>query len=227
MKIAILSSMYSEILPLLKTMKYNKFKFMKKEYYLIKNTKHEIIITYTNVGKTFATAITTFIIEHFKVEIVIFIGLAGGINNILQIGELIVPHKTVQHDIDLTSFGRHKGLLPQSNIFYYTSNHLIKKLKNLSKKINTTFYQGIIATGDQFIHKIEDKINIANTFNADAIDMESASVNVVCHLFNIPCLIIKLISDNLYGNSIKNFKDFLNTAEYKYLNLLLHFINFL
>ena len=45
---------------------------------------------------------------------------------------------------------------------------------------------GTIATGDQFVHSTDRKTLLNLLFKADALEMEGASVAVVCDVLNIP-----------------------------------------
>ena len=58
--------------------------------------------------------------------------------------------------------------------------------KKVALNQNLKVIEGIIATGDQFVHSNERKEFIEKTFNADALEMEGASVAVVCDSLNVP-----------------------------------------
>jgi len=75
-----------------------------------------------------------------------------------------------------------------------------------------TLKEGIIATGDQFVSSVERKEFIASTFGADALEMEGASVAVVCDALNIPFFVLRAISDSADGSADIDFDTFLESS---------------
>ncbi len=73
-------------------------------------------------------------------------------------------------------------------------------------------YEGIIATGDQFVASAERKVWIQQTFNADALEMEGASVACVCQNFDIPFFVLRAISDTADGGASDDFDAFLKSS---------------
>jgi len=72
--------------------------------------------------------------------------------------------------------------------------------------------KGVIATGDQFIASSEKKSWIEKTFQADALEMEGASVAVVCDSLNIPFFILRAISDSADDSADMDFDIFLEQS---------------
>ena len=56
--------------------------------------------------------------------------------------------------------------------------------------------EGLIATGDQFITSREEQQHIKEAYpEALAVDMESAAIAQVCHLYGTPFISFRIISD--------------------------------
>jgi len=70
----------------------------------------------------------------------------------------------------------------------------------------------VIATGDQFVANAERKDWIGDTFNADALEMEGASVAVVCSALDVPFFILRAISDSADMDASFNFDAFLESS---------------
>ena len=89
-------------------------------------------------------------------------------------------------------------------------------LRNIAKKVAKSkglkLKEGIIATGDQFVANAERKEWIGDTFNADALEMEGASVAVVCSALNVPFFILRAISDSADMDASFNFDAFLESS---------------
>ncbi len=86
------------------------------------------------------------------------------------------------------------------------------KLCQVAVTENLKVIEGVIATGDQFVHSNERKEFIEKTFNADALEMEGASVAVVCDSLNVPFFILRAISDSANGEANFDFDEFLNSS---------------
>ena len=55
----------------------------------------------------------------------------------------------------------------------------------------------VCASGDKFVAGPEKKRALAAEFGADICDMESAAVALICYTNQIPCLMIKTVSDGI------------------------------
>jgi len=73
---------------------------------------HRVVVVKCGIGKVNATLCTYILIERFKASRVIFTGVAGALARGLRIGDIVVSSHTVQHDFDLSVFGRQKGEVP-------------------------------------------------------------------------------------------------------------------
>jgi len=171
-----------------------------------------VVIAYSKIGKVFSTLTATTMIEKFDAELLLFSGVAGGINPTLKIGDLIVASALCQHDLDITAFGHPFGYVPEGEVFIAAD----KGLREIAKKVATakglTLKEGIIATGDQFVASVERKEWIRDTFKADALEMEGASVSVVCHALKVPFFILRAISDSADMDAGFDFDTFLESS---------------
>ena len=143
---------------------------------------------------------------------VLFSGVAGAVNPSLKIGDLIVAAKLAQHDLDITAFGHPHGFVPEGSVFVETDRALMALAKKVALDKNIALQEGIIATGDQFICDEQKKEWIGKTFNADALEMEGASVAVVCDALGVPFFVLRAISDAADMDAGFSFDEFLNSS---------------
>ena len=224
-KLAIMGAMEEEITPLLSNFTdIKKNEFANNIYYEAKLNNLDVVIAYSKIGKVFSTLTATIMIEKFGCDTLLFSGVAGGINPELKIGDLIVANKLSQHDLDITAFGHPYGYVPGGEVFVNTDEKLKNIALDVAKKNNIKIIEGIIATGDQFVCDEKRKDFIANTFNADALEMEGASVAVVCNALQVPCLILRAISDTADMDAGFNFEEFLETSAKNSANFLMKVI---
>lgn len=174
-----------------------------------------IILVEAGVGKVNAARTTQILIDKFDIDAVINIGSAGAANDKLNIGDIVIGKKLVQHDFDITAFGHPKGYISNAGQYFSSDRKLIEKMENAIKNlenIDFNIFLGTIASGDIFCTNINMKEKIKNKFNADAIEMEGAAIAQVCQLDNIPFIVIRGISDSPNGNNEITFEQYLEKA---------------
>lgn len=225
MNIAILGAMREEIEPVLATIgEYEKHDYAGNIYYTATFAGHNLVIAYSKIGKVFSSMSATIMIERFGAEVLLFSGVAGAINPSLKIGDLIMASSLVQHDVDITAFGHPYGFIPESSVNIDSDEKLRDIAKSVAKKMGIELGEGVIATGDQFVASSEKKDFIQKTFNADALEMEGASVATVCHNYSVPFFILRAISDSADGAAEVDFDTFLNSSAKVSANFILEMV---
>ncbi len=209
-KIAIMGAMPEEIEPLLKKVEnVKKIEYANNSYYEATYKGKELVIAYSKIGKVFSSLTASTLIEKFGCQKLLFSGVAGAINPELKIGDLIIADKLCQHDLDISIFGHDFGYVPEGAKFVETDKALREVAKEVAKKNDLTLIEGTIATGDQFVASNERKEFIATNFQADALEMEGASVAVVCDALNVPFFILRAISDTANDDAGVDFDEFM------------------
>ncbi len=212
-KLAIMGAMEEEIEPLLKYFdKVNIVEYANNKYYEVSYKGLDIVIAYSKIGKVFASLTASTLLEKFSCDTLLFSGVAGAINPKLKIGDLIIADKLCQHDLDITAFGHPHGYVPEGSVFIESSRELRAIAKKVAQKNDIKVIEGTIATGDQFVHSSDRKDTIKDIFNADALEMEGASVAVVCDALNVPFFILRAISDSADMDAGFDFDEFLKSS---------------
>lgn len=225
MNIAIMGAMPEEIAPLLeKVGEYKLTEYAGNKYYQASYAGHNLVIAYSKIGKVFSTLTATTMIQKFGAELLLFSGVAGAVNPNLKIGNLIAATKLCQHDLDITAFGHPYGYVPEGKQFVEADAGLISKAKAVAKEMNLELMEGIIATGDQFVADPERNRWIADTFKADALEMEGASVACVCDAMNVPFFILRAISDAADMDASFSFDEFLESSAIESANFIIKMV---
>ena len=68
--------------------------------------------------------------------------------------------------------------------------------KTLKANTSKQIYRGILGSGDVFNREIDRILWTNNLFQNDCEDMESIGVYSVCNKFHVPCVGIRIISNN-------------------------------
>jgi len=212
-KIAIMGAMPEEVEPIVaKLDNVKQTVYGANTYYEGSYNGQEVVVAYSKIGKVFATLTATMLIEKFGCDKLLFSGVAGAISDELNIGDLIIADGLCQHDLDITAFGHPFGYVPEGEVCIPTDVDLRNIAKEVAKSKGLTLKEGVIATGDQFVANPERKDWIGDTFKADALEMEGASVAVVCSSLEVPFFILRAISDSADMDAGFNFEEFLESS---------------
>lgn len=186
----------------------------------------DITAVVSGIGKVNAGICAQILIDIFKVDTIINVGIAGAVKEGIKTGDIVIAEKLVQHDVDVTGFGYKKGQIPGIEVLDFASD---PELIEISKEIISRFkdsnvYSGTIASGDQFINSLSRVLEIEKEYGAIACEMEGASIAHVCHLNNIKCIVIRSISDNARDDASIIYEEFKNGAIEKSTKFLLEVI---
>lgn len=185
----------------------------------------ECVLIQCGVGKVNAARTTQIMLDKYDIDYVINVGSAGTTKEELNIGDIVVAEKVVQHDFDITAFGHKKGYISNVGDYILSDENLVNKIMNCKITDNTVkIKRGIVASGDIFCTEEYMKNKIKSKFNADAVEMEGAAIAQVCYLDKTPFVIIRSISDSPNGNNAITFEQFLETASKRCAELLKTFI---
>ena len=69
------------------------------------------ILVKCGVGKVNAARTTQLLIDKYNPDCIINVGVAGALNPMLEIGDIVIGESLVQHDFDITAFGHEKGYI--------------------------------------------------------------------------------------------------------------------
>lgn len=173
----------------------------------------ECVMVQCGVGKVNAARSTQILIDKMNVDGVFNVGVAGGINNSLKVGDVVIGEKLVQHDFDITPFNHEKGFIPDVGVYVESDKFLQSTAEYVLEKISSiNVHKGTIATGDIFCTDEEMCEKIRKKFNALCVEMEGASIAQVCFLSHVPFLILRSISDVSNCDNVVTYEEFLESS---------------
>ena len=184
-------------------------------FFIGKINNTEVVLVEAGVGKVNAARTTQILIDNFEIGAIINVGSAGAANDELDIGDIVIGKKLVQHDFDITAFGHPKGFISNVGQYVESDSKLIKKMEQTIAELQDKEFKikiGTIASGDIFCTEIKMKEKIKSKFEADAIEMEGGAIAQVCKLDKVPVIVIRSISDSPNGNNNVTFDQFLEKA---------------
>ena len=161
------------------------------------------------VGKVSAAMCAQTLILRYQPDAIINTGVAGGIGPDLKVLDVVLATAVVQHDMDTSPLGDPVGMVSKVNLVELPCDEELRaRLVAAAKKANLTVHEGIIATGDQFIHDGATRARIHHLFNALAVEMEGGAVAHTCLLNGVKCGVLRSISDQADGHSDMDYPTF-------------------
>lgn len=184
-----------------------------RQYYEGRIGENEVVAVFSRWGKVAAATTATTLIEQFGVTEILFTGVAGGLVPELTVGDIVIAGKLVQHDMDA------RPLMPRFEVpltgkqFFETDSLMNHQLKQASERMLNSeqeflmrikedgvnkpqIISGDIASGDQFISSSVVKSELLSILPSIlCVEMEGAAVAQVCHDFQIPLAVLRVISD--------------------------------
>ncbi len=182
----------------------------------------EIVAVVCGIGKVNAAICTQILIDDFKVDKVINVGVAGGTGQEVMPGDVVIGDSLVQHDVDTSAFGDKIGQIPRLDTYSFKCDfELINAAKKACKAWGKhNFFVGRIVTGDQFVNDASKVKWLSSEFDALACEMEGGSIAQTCYLNCVPFVIIRSISDNANNGAHMDYEKFLPIAIENSTNIL-------
>ncbi|MCI7011048.1 MAG: 5'-methylthioadenosine/adenosylhomocysteine nucleosidase [Prevotella sp.] len=155
---------------------------------------NELVLHQCGIGKVNAAIGVTELIRLFNPDLVVSTGCAGGASDMLEVTDVVVSSQLAYHDVYCgcalgeTVYGQVQGMPAR----YTTPREIVEKALACGERI----HEGLIVTGDWFVDDQEKMRSIIRLFpEAMAVDMESAAIAQTCHVFGIPFVSFRVISD--------------------------------
>lgn len=216
MRIGIIGAMNEEVVELIGDMRYYETEKVGNLVFYIGQLKdRDVVLVECGIGKVNAAVCATLLIQKFGVSEVIFTGVAGGVNPEIEIGDIVISTELIEHDFDCSAFGMEYGAIPRMESSIFKSDMNLVKLAEktaVEKFGEKKVWLGRILSGDQFVAS-PDKINwLREYFTGECTEMEGASVAHVCHMLDIPFVVIRSISDKANSDAHVDFKEFTKLA---------------
>lgn len=181
------------------------------DFYKGRINSNNYILVKCGVGKVNAARTTQILTDSFSLQYIVNVGVAGGLSSNLQIGDIVIGEKLVQHDFDITAFGHEKGYITDTGKIFKSDKVLVEKFRKI-KIDDIKIITGTIASGDIFVQDIKMKEKIRAKFNCDCVEMEGAAIGQVCFLNKVPFVVVRSISDIPNGNNYMEYQEFVKLA---------------
>ncbi len=217
MRIGIIGAMNEEITELKELMtNINEKKVSGLTFFEGKLCGKEVVLVESGIGKVNAAISTTLLINEFKVEKIIFTGVAGAVNPNVNVTDIVIGTDLVESDMDVTAGGNYKlGEIPRmKNSNFKPDPYLFTIAHSVAIKLfgENKVFTGRIISRDEFVASTEKVNKLREIFNAECVEMEGAAVAHVCEILNTPFVILRSISDKADNEAGMTFDEFVKIA---------------
>ncbi|MBQ7535192.1 MAG: 5'-methylthioadenosine/adenosylhomocysteine nucleosidase [Stomatobaculum sp.] len=173
------------------------------------------VIVQCGIGKVNAGVCANTLINIFGCTKVINTGVAGSLDNQIDIGDIVVSVDAVQHDFTVEAIGFAKGEIPYTGKYAFPADKSMRDIAVAAAKKAAPglhVFEGRVCSGDQFISTKEQKEKILSDFGGLCCEMEGGAIAQVCYLNKTPFVIIRAISDKADESAGVNFETFMKEA---------------
>lgn len=165
-------------------------------FYVGKCQGKDIVLMQSGVGKVNAAYSTTILMEHFEIDTLINIGTAGGLDLSENVGDVVIASSVKHHDADCIAFNYEYGQVPGMPAAFICDKHLMDVTNQVLDELGINHHTGLIVSGDQFVARSEQVEHIKKHFpEAIATEMEAAAISQIAHIYQVPFIILRSLSD--------------------------------
>ena len=210
-----------------------------RDFWLGKLHGWPVVLALSKIGKVAAATTATALIERFAVRHIVFTGVAGGLAETVQVGDVVVASHFMQHDLDVSPlFPRYEvplygqtcfagdraltDLLFQAAAAALNAGRLTGQDAGAHQPFpEARVHRGLIASGDRFIGNAKAsrslRASLASAGHAAlAVEMEGAAVAQVCVDYGVPFAAIRTISDRADDSAHVDFNSFIENVASRY-----------
>ena len=199
MKTAIVSAMQQELSCVLALMPdERKLRVAGRDFWAGHLHGHDVVAVLSRIGKVAAATTATVLIERFKVDRIVFTGVAGGLGAGVNVGDVVVADSFLQHDLDASP------IFPKYEVPLYGVSRIAadKPLTELLVRAasvalpDAKLHRGLVVSGDRFVSTTAESRALQSSLpDALAVEMEGAAFAQVCHDYGVPFAAVRTVSD--------------------------------
>lgn len=181
--------------------------------------QEKVVACLAGVGKCNAAMSTTIVCLQAKVDLILNVGVAGGLKADQKVGDVVLASAIVQADYDTSPIDGEEG----KGLYYSIDPKYVDKAVQMAKALQIPYHIGLVATQDIFMARKEDYKKLLKAFpESICSEMEGGAIVQVAQAFHIPCFVIRTLSDVVaHGNNPMEFSQFAKIASKQAASILL------
>ena len=207
-KVGVIVAMQKELDLYIKNLdNYRVVTFHHKPFYIAQYKGIDLIIAVSGIGKVVAALTASNMIYSFSPELIINIGVSGGADPRLKVGDWVLGTDLNYHDFLVDELDG----IENNDYLFHSDAEIASKQKNCLK--------GLLCCGDQFITDAHEIAEIKTQYpKALASDMESTAIAQACDAYGVKFLCMRQISDtpDAENQTEQYYKFWENAPEHSY-----------
>lgn len=185
---------------------------------------NDVVLAQAGLGKVNAAALTALLWQRHRPELVMFSGVAGGLDPSLGVGDIVIGERTIQHDAGVLAGdglqryqAGHVPFFNPTDEFGFAPSQTVldraravvagHRLAPVLDRVPSVVF-GTILTGDQFLQDPATRDELFDALGAQAIEMEGAAVAQVAARLEVDHLVIRALSDVASDEAATDFDRF-------------------
>jgi adenosylhomocysteine nucleosidase len=199
MTIAIVSAMHEELAAVLDLMPDEHMQVVGgREFWLGHLHGQPVVAVLSRIGKVAAATTATALIERFGVRRIVFTGVAGGLAQGVNVGDIVVADSFLQHDLDASPIFP-KYQVPLYGVDRFAADPALSaRLAVAAQRAlpGVRLHRGLVVSGDRFVSTTAESRTLQAALpQALAVEMEGAAIAQVCHDYGVAFAAVRTVSD--------------------------------
>lgn len=182
------------------------------EFYEGKLEGLDVVVVVCGVGKVNAALCVQVLCDCYQVTHIVNTGVAGSLDNALDIGDLVISKDAMYHDFDCHPINDNYavGQVPGISVLAFPADPMLMDAAlDAAETVQPGHNRiGRIASGDQFICGAEQKEYIIRHTGALCTEMEGAAISHAAWRNGIPFVVIRAISDKADASAEMDYPTF-------------------
>lgn len=157
----------------------------------------DVVLCKCGVGKGLASMSTTLLCVKEDLDVLINVGVAGGLREDQKVMDIVISDKILQADYDTSPIDGDEGI----GLRFESDPTWQKHMIDAAKQLNVPYHVGMISSQDIFMARDEDYKRLLKVFPESACaEMEGGPIAQIASQFHIPCVILRSLSDVVCHN---------------------------
>lgn len=203
---------------------------------------HKVVLAKAGLGKVNTAALSAIVWQRHHPSLSVFTGVAGGLDPALDIGDVVIGERVIQHDwgvlapggeLERYQAGHVPFYNPTEEFGYTPSVRVLELMRQITSDLSLTpvldrtpkVTFGTVLTGDQFLQDADTRDRLYAELGAQCVEMEGAALGQVTAGLGVDHLVIRALSDLASGESVEHFDRFVPQVAANSARLVIELIN--